>query len=243
MMFTGQNAGEYDVKKQKDEDIKSKLLTAILPHVAFDGWSDAAFKVACNDLEIEIGAARLICPSGPLDLAVLFHRNGDAAMQKAIIDMDMSKMRFRDKVSLSVRLRLEAIDDVEAVRRGITVFALPQNASLGARLIWGTSDAIWATLNDTSRDINWYTKRATLSAVYGSTVLYWLGDDSPDHEFTWAFLDRRIENVMAIEKFKSYIRDNDSLKKVMIGPNWLMGKIKAPEGKHPDDMPGYWNNS
>ena len=243
MLFTVPSVGDHDLKQQNDSDIKSKLLAAILPHVAFDGWSDAAFEAACKDSEIEIEAARLICPTGPLDLAVVFHRNGDKDMQKAVTELDMSQMRFRDKVSMSVRLRLKAIEDVEAVRRGITLFALPHNASLGARLIWETSDAIWAALDDTSRDINWYTKRVILSAVYSSTVLYWLGDDSPGYEHTWAFLDRRIENIMAIETFKSKIRNNDKLNKLMIGTNWFMGKIKAPEGKRLDNMPGYWKNS
>jgi ubiquinone biosynthesis protein COQ9 len=53
------------------------------------------------------------------------------------------------------------------------------HAADGAKAIWGTADRIWTALGDTSDDLNWYTKRATLSAVYGSTVLYWLGDDSP----------------------------------------------------------------
>ena len=243
MVFTGQNLGDQDVKQQNDSDIKAKLLAAILPHVAFDGWSDTAFNAACNASNVEIDFARLICPAGSLDLAVLFHRNGDTDMQKALKHTNMSQMRFREKVSLSVRLRLETIEDKEAVRRGITLFALPHNASLGTRLIWETADCIWIALDDTSRDINWYTKRATLSAVYSSTILYWLGDDSLGHERTWDFLDRRIENVMAIEKFKSKIQNNQVLNKLMIGPNWVMGQIKAPVRKRPDNMPGYWNNS
>ena len=242
MMFTDQNVGDQDVKQQKDNDIKARLLVAILPHVAFDGWSDTAFNAACNDSKVEIGLGRLICPAGPLDLAVLFHRNGDMDMQQAVEHTDMSQMRFREKVSMSIRLRLQVIQDKEAVRRGITLFALPHNASLGARLIWGTSDAIWVALEDNSLDINWYTKRAILSAVYGSTVLYWLGDDSLGHERTWDFLDRRIENVMMIEKFKHRIRSNEGLNRLMIGPNWLMGRIKAPVRKRSDNMPGYWNN-
>jgi ubiquinone biosynthesis protein COQ9 len=43
---------------------------------------------------------------------------------------------------------------------------LPMYAADGARAIWGTADAIWTALGDTSEDVNWYTKRATLSGVY-----------------------------------------------------------------------------
>ena len=155
----------------------------------------------------------------------------------------MSDMRFRDKVALAVRLRLKVVDDKEAVRRGTTLFALPHNVRIGARLLWETADAIWTTLGDTSRDVNWYTKRVTLSTVYSTTVLYWIGDESPEHAATWDFLDRRIDDVMQIEKLKSQLRANKGLQNFMRGPNWFLSKIKAPTSKRPSDMPGYWNKS
>jgi hypothetical protein len=96
---------------------------------------------------------------------------------------------------------------------GQRAFALPQYAADGARAIWGTADAIWEALGDASDDYNWYTKRATLSAVYGATVLYWLGDESPENRDTWAFLDRRIEDVMRIEKVKAEVQKNPVLSK------------------------------
>jgi ubiquinone biosynthesis protein COQ9 len=217
-------------------DTKTQLLQSVLPHVAFDGWSETAFFAACNDLEIDLSLARLVCPRGPLDLAVYFHMSGDTEMLELMNENDFSTMRFRDKVAASVRFRLEAVEDKEAVRRGATLFALPQNAALGARLIWGTADAIWTGLGDSSTDVNWYTKRATLSAVYGSCMLFWLGDDSPDHASTWGFLDRRIENVMQVEKVKSKVRESAPLQQLLSGPNWLLSKIRSPQSKT-------WNNS
>ena len=92
----------------------------------------------------------------------------------------------------------------------------------------------------TSRDVNWYTKRATLSAVYSTTVLYWLGDDSIEHEETWAFLDRRIENVMQFEKVKGQMRDQKSLQTLFAGPAKLLSKIRAPEPKEWTGRPGFW---
>ena len=88
------------------------------------------------------------------------------------------------------------------------MLALPHHAAEGARAIWGTADAIWTALGDRSTDINWYTKRVSLSAVYGATVLYWMGDDSEGHQATWDFLDRRIETVMSFEKTKAALREN-----------------------------------
>jgi hypothetical protein len=81
-----------------------------------------------------------------------------------------------------VKLRLDLVEPhKEAVRRGATLFALPIHAADGARALWETADAIWTALGDTSDDLNWYSKRAILSGVYSSTVLYWLGDQSAEH--------------------------------------------------------------
>ena len=145
-------------------------------------------------------------------------------------------LRYRDRVATAVRFRLEAVPDKELVRRGTTLFALPKHAADGARAIWGTADAIWTALGDTSRDLNWYTKRATLSAVYAATVLFWLGDDSPGHQATWEFLDRRIDDVMQIEKAKAAFRENPLGKALLAAPMKLLNRIKAP--KAPDDLPG-----
>jgi ubiquinone biosynthesis protein COQ9 len=132
--------------------------------------------------------------------------------------------------------RLDLVEDKELVRRGSTFFALPQNAAEGARAIWGTADAIWTALGDTSDDVNWYSKRATLSAVYSATVLYWLGDDSPGHEATRDFLDRRIGDVMQFEKMKAAVRSNPLGKALLAGPIKLMEQIRAPRA--PADLPG-----
>lgn len=220
--------------------IKQHLLDAILPHVAFDGWSPEAFNAAITDSGIDSAAARLACPRGAVDLAIAFHRAGDVAMMQAIAEADLSGMRFRDKVAHAIRLRLKAVDDKEAVRRGSTLFALPHMAPEGAKLIWGTADAIWTALGDTSRDINWYTKRATLSAVYGSVVLYWLGDDSTGGQATDAFIDRRIDNVMQFEKVKAGVNNNPLFKPITGPLGRMMSMVKAPSQNMRDDLPGYW---
>jgi ubiquinone biosynthesis protein COQ9 len=217
-----------------------KLLDAALPHVAFDGWSDATFRAAVAESGVEPALAATLAPRGAVDLALAFHRRGDARMVEGLKAMDLSAMKFRQRVATAVRLRLELVEDREAVRRGTTLFALPQHAALGAKAIWGTADAIWTALGDTSDDFNWYTKRATLSGVYGATVLFWLGDDSAGHADTWAFLDRRIEDVMQIEKVKAQVNKNPVLGKLMAGPNWILSQIKPPPKMPRMDIPGIW---
>jgi ubiquinone biosynthesis protein COQ9 len=222
------------------ENARDQVLEAALLHVPFDGWSETTLRAAITDSGVAEGLARALFPRGGIDLAVAFHKRGDQKMQETLATTDLSQMRFRDRVTFAVRIRLEGIEDRELVRRGTTLFALPQHAAEGAKLIWGTADAIWTALGDTSRDVNWYTKRATLSAVYGSTVLYWLGDDSIGHQSTWDFLDRRIGDVMQIETIKAKVRENPLGKALLAGPAKVMEKWRAPTV--PDDLPGRFRN-
>ncbi len=222
-------------------EIKAKLLEAAKPHVVFDGWSEATYQAATAESGIDPAMARQACPRGPVDLALAYHAAGDAGMQARMKAADLETMRYRDRVIFAVRTRLELIEDKELVRRGMTLFALPQYAGLGAQAMWQTSDAVWRALGDTSGDVNWYTKRMTLSGVYGSTVLYWLGDNSDGNADTWAFLDRRIEDVMQFEKFKARLRENKLISGLMAGPLSFLGQIKAPEAGQQTGMPGRWN--
>lgn len=219
------------------EDAQLQLLDAILTHVPFDGWSEDSFRAAIADCDLNEGLARAICPRGAVDLAMAFHARGDAAMLDRLKSEDLSGLKFRDKIAAAVRFRLQAVPDKEAVRRGVTLFALPLYAADGAKAVWGTCDLIWEALGDTSDDVNWYTKRATLSGVYSSTLLFWLGDDSDDHQRTWEFLDRRINDVMQFEKLKAQVNKNPLLKPFLAVPNWLAGQVRAP-GKTHGDLPG-----
>ena len=217
------------------------LIDAALPHVAFDGWGPEAFRAALADTGTDPGLARQVCPRGAVDLAVGFHRLGDQRMVAALAKADLDGLRFRDKVAEAIRLRLAAADDKEAVRRGTTLFALPHMAPEGARLIWGTADAIWTALGDTADDVNWYTKRATLAGVYGSVVLYWLGDDSVGGQATDAFIDRRIDDVMQIERVKAAARNNPVLKPLTAPLARLAAMIKPPR-RAASDLPGRWKD-
>lgn len=113
----------------QSEDPKDKILDAALAHVPFDGWSEATLAAAAQDAGMDVAAARALFPRGPVDLALAFHRRGDAELKRQLASADQSDMRFRDRVAQAVRMRLEIAGDREAVRRGVTLFALPQHAA------------------------------------------------------------------------------------------------------------------
>ena len=189
-----------------------KLMLAAKLHIPFDGWGDVAFNASCADADLDPQIARLYCPRGGLDLAIYYHRMCDQKLLEEYKSREWGEARLRNKVGTVIKARLELVEEKELVRRATTLFALPQNNLTGLKLIWETSDIIWKIVGDTSNDINWYTKRTTLSAVYGAVVLFWLGDNSSESEKTWEFVDRRLADVMGFEKFKSTLRANPAFK-------------------------------
>lgn len=185
------------------EELRVPLMEAMLSHVAFDGWSDTAFKLAAEDIDVTKEMAELAFPNGPIEVLQQHLSDADDQLLLALEEKDLPSLKIRERITVAIRTRLEQhTANREAVRRGLVTLALPQNLALGSKALWRTADVMWRASGDTSTDHNWYTKRATLSAVYSAVLLYWLSDESDDFEATWAFLDRRIEDVMKVEKAK-----------------------------------------
>ena len=227
--MSGENGPEIT-----SDQAAERILQAALPHVTFDGWSEATLRAAIADSRMPEALARAIYPRGGIDLALAYHRQGDRTMAD-ILAQNPPEGRIRNRIAAAVMTRL-SLADREAVRRGSALMALPRYAPDGAAAIWGTADAIWRSLGDSSDDVNWYSKRATLSAVYAATVLFWLGDDTTDATATQDFLDRRLGEVMQIEKAKAALRDNPLTKGLLAVPMKLMSHVKAPAPA--TDLPG-----
>lgn len=218
---------------------RDQILDAVLPLVPFDGWS----KDALENAGVDMAMARQLFPRGGVDLALAFHDRSDAALKTAMQTRDLSDLRYSERVAEAIWMRLQLVAaDREAVRRAAAMFALPGYAGDGVKAIFRTVDTIWNGLGDTSQDLNWYTKRMTLSAVYTSVVLFWLGDQSADFADTRAFIDRRIDNVMSFEKNKATFRKSPLGRAFAAGPGKLLAGIQAP-GASPDGVPGKFNKS
>ncbi len=211
-------------------ETRAKVLKAALKHVVFDGWSDETLALAIADSGVDEDLAKLTFSRGGVDLALAFHYDGDRQLAEDMANTDLSAMRYSERVAYGVFRRLQLVGaHREEVRRGSALFALPMHAADGAEAIWHTADTIWNALGDTSRDVNWYTKRATLSVVYSSAVLFWLGDESEGFVDTRKFIDRRIDNVMQFEKMKAKVKDGRLVQAFMDGPGKFLRNIKAPE--------------
>lgn len=244
MARTRKSAERHSEDRPTEDDhlarTRAAVVAAALPHVVFDGWTDRTLAAAVEDAGVDAGLARLAFPRGGIDLALAFHDAKDAALAADLAAADLLGLRFRDRVAYAVMRRLELIaDDREAVRRAAALFALPTHAADGARAIWRTADTVWKALGDESHDFAWYSKRATLSAVYSSALLYWLGDDSPGASATREFVARRIDNVMQVEGVKAKIRANPLAAALLRGPQAVLDRVRAPEDSARSEMPGF----
>ena len=174
---------------------RDAAIRALLPLVPEHGWTLAALRQAAG------ADADLLFPGGPAELVAAYIDLADREMaEQAAPAVASQKVSQRVRTLIATRLD-QALPHREAVRRGLAVLALPGNAAVAARCTAGTVDAIWRAAGDTSTDFSWYTKRAILAGVYGSTLLYWLhaGRDEAD---TLAFLDRRLAGVAQIGKLR-----------------------------------------
>ncbi len=186
--------------------IRDRIVLATLPHAAFDGWSMRALRAGVADAGLTPDTALRLFPGGVREVVRHWSSYADRRMLEEMEKLDASSMRVRDRIAAAVRLRIEVnLTHREAVRRGLSFLAMPQNADLAARCAFDTVNAMWYAAGDTSADYNYYTKRALLAAVHGATVLYWLDDESRDFAATWSFLDRRIDDVMRISKLQSRV--------------------------------------
>lgn len=187
--------------REDNSTIKNAILEQALPDVPFDGWTMAVLERAAEQAGYKAAMVVAVFPAGVKDAVAYLSYWADARMIQRLEAQKNPPQRIRDKIALAVRTRLEILAPYkEAERLAVAYWMRPLRKWEGAKLVWKTADAIWGWAGDTATDYNRYTKRGLLSGVLTATTLFWLTDRSPQSQDSWAFLDRRIENVMGIGK-------------------------------------------
>lgn len=186
------------------QEKREQILKEALKIVPFEGWTNKALVEATTSANLDKQYAKIAFPSGVAELVEFYLRDLDDKMLEELKVHKLDNLKIREKIALAIKIRLEIAEhEKSAIRKTVSYFAIPCNHFHSMKSIWKTVDAIWYSVGDKSADFNYYTKRSLLAGVYSSTLLYWLNDKSDNHENTWKFLNRRIENVMMINKAKS----------------------------------------
>ena len=208
------------------ERLRRKLALAVGENAVFDGWSRQAVDSAAGRLGIEPAQARLAMPKTQAGLIDVYIQEVDRGLEAYFTPERLQTLKIREKIRALVWRRLEIMAPArEAVRRALAILAMPQNLPLALRISWRTADLMWRIAGDTSTDFNHYTKRMTLGAVYASTLLVWLNDESEGWSETAGFLDRRIDDVMKIEKLKAEWRGSSEQR---LSLSRFLGRLRYP---------------
>ncbi len=208
------------------DELRAALAPLLPANAVFDGWSDEALAMAASELGVPEGRARLCFPGGAVEMIDAWFDAIDIAMAKAWPLERVEKLKIRERIRDLVLYRIEVINPhKEALRRALAILAQPQNAMTGAKLAWRVADRMWRIAGDTSTDFNHYTKRGILSALYTSTMLVFLDDESEGLRETRGFLDRRIDEVMRFEKFKASWRRGSERRPSL---SRFLGRLRYP---------------
>lgn len=213
-----------------DDLTLDELRLALAPRVAeaavFDGWGDEAVAHAAASLGVSAATARIAFPGGAMDMIAAWIEAIDAAMAAELTAERLGNLPVRERIRALVQFRLDALTGrEESLRRALSIMAMPQNAVRAGKLGWTSADAMWRLAGDVSADYNHYTKRATLAAIYGATLLVFASDESEGKAATAAFLNRRIDGVMRFEKAKArLLRPHDQ----SFSLTRLLGRMRYP---------------
>ena len=208
------------------EQLRRRLALAVGENAVFDGWTRKAVDSAAAQLGVDPVQARLAFPKSQAGMIDCYIQEVDRALEAWFTPKRLEQMKIREKIRALIWHRLEVMGPArEAVRRGLAILAMPQNVPQALRTGWRTADLMWRIAGDTSTDFNHYTKRMTLGAVYASTLVAWLDDQSDGWQDTAAFLDRRIDDVMKLEKLKAEWRGSSGQR---LSLSRFLGRLRYP---------------
>ena len=206
------------------DEMRATLALELPQQAAFDGWGPTALDAAADACGIDRAVAALAFPGGAADMIDAWFAGVDRAMLVALPPELLGAMKIRERITALVEARLAVVaPDVEALRRAVSILALPTNLARAARLDWRAADVMWRAAGDTATDFNHYSKRAILGAVYAATTLVMLSDDSEDFVETRGFLARRIEGIMRFESAKRRLAGGERLSLAR-----FLGRLRYP---------------
>lgn len=190
----------------QDIKVKDDILLATLPNVLFDGWTDKAIEEGAVEAGFEPSMAVRAFPYGVSDVLAHFADFINRKMSERLAEIDMSALHLGKRLEEAMRIRLDIEAPYkEAVRKAMSYYAVPKNAPQGVQVVWKAVDEMWWSCGDESVDFNYYTKRASLAAVYSATMVYWLNDESENSEETIDFYKRRLIDVINAVKTRKEI--------------------------------------
>lgn len=222
------SGGERYAGEQEDFNTRQRILRASLPFVNQYGWTKKAI-IAGTEAEGLPSVSHGMFPRGGAELVNFFYitSNKELAniLAERVKEAGDEKPKTREFIHDALETRLKMIlPYVDTWPQAMAIQTLPQNAIESWTNLVNLMDDIWYYAGDRSVDFNWYTKRASLAAAYKATEIYMIQDRSEEKYETWAFLDRRIDDL---QFFGKAIRSSSQMGTVVSEGLWglcIMGR-------------------
>lgn len=192
-----------------DTDEHSAILKASLNFVPKLGWSAAALAEGAGSLGLPRPSMEMFPRAGG-ELVEYFERQSNRELVAFLERLAVEKQLQGSKVirpAVEHRLRM-IIPYMDKWPQAMALKAFPSNAPSSLESLCLLVDDLWYGAGDRSTDLNWYSKRAILAAVYSATELYMVQDSSVDYQDTWDFLDRRLQDTAAFSRSRRQVEES-----------------------------------
>ncbi|KAI7868359.1 COQ9-domain-containing protein [Spinellus fusiger] len=185
------------------KDVQNTLLKATLPHVKEHGWSLQSMQLGAASLNYP-SVAHGVFPKGGASLVDAFLKE---CRQQFIVSAEERKntgqlegYTVNEKVKMLTMMRLALLKPyAQQWPEALSIMALPSNVGMSLGHLAELVDDIYFYAGDKSPDMGWYTKRASLAAIYSATELFMTQDMTPNHAETFRFLNRRLDDVAWVD--------------------------------------------
>ncbi|XAR67213.1 hypothetical protein NMG60_11013691 [Bertholletia excelsa] len=183
------------------QDEQARVLSASLRHVPRLGWTEAAMIAGARDA----GLSPSVVGAFPRKEAALIEFFMDECLQRLIdridLEEDLRDLIPSDRISKLVRIRLEMqAPYIAKWPQALSIQAQLQNIPTSFKQRAMLVDEVWHAVGDDATDLDWYAKRTVLGAIYSTTEVYMLTDNSPDFCDTWTFLEGRVRDAFDLRK-------------------------------------------
>ncbi|KAJ9648913.1 Ubiquinone biosynthesis protein coq9, mitochondrial [Coniosporium apollinis] len=175
---------------------ESAILSSALSHVPNHGFTTTSLRLGARDAGY-LDASTNLFPRGAFDLVQYHLVTRRLALKDAV--------QFPEKLGVGAKVRCLALERLRANREvihrwqeALAIMAQPTYIPASIAELARLADEIWFLAGDTSVDTSWYTKRASLSAVYSAAEVFMTQDQSSDFKDTERFLDSRLEDLRAV---------------------------------------------
>ncbi|KAF2115282.1 COQ9-domain-containing protein [Lophiotrema nucula] len=182
---------------------ESAILSRAIEHVPGYGFTVDALKLGARDAGY-LDASTNLLPRGVFDLVDYHLVMQRLALKDSVQFPDAEggkKVGVGSKVRTLTLARLRANEPIiHRWQEALAIMAQPTYIPPSLAELARLADEIWFLAGDTSVDTSWYTKRATLSAIYSATEVFMTQDKSSNFKETEEFLDARLEDNMKLGK-------------------------------------------